>query len=99
FGFSYGANGVWQMDKPGRVKESHHNGYWYDALQYEGAGQMKFLKRLFTSRSYLSPERIPDQSLILSEAGEVDDRIQVARAEDFSYLMAYSTNGSAFELD
>lgn len=99
FGFSYGANGIWQMDKPGRIKASTHNGYWYDALEYEGGRQMQFLRKLFVSRPFLSPERIPDQSLLLSEAGEVDDRIQVARAEDFSYLIAYSTNGTDFILD
>jgi len=100
FGFSYGGNGIWQMDAPGKIqKYTHHNFYWYDALHYEGAYDMAHIRRLFESRPFLNPERIPDQSIIVSDQGMVDDRIQAARASDFSYYIIYITNGRPFEVD
>ncbi|MGZ5134434.1 MAG: apiosidase-like domain-containing protein, partial [Flavitalea sp.] len=100
FGFTYGANGIWQMDKPGKIeKQSHHNYYWYDALNFEGGKQMTFVKKLMESRPYMNPERIPDQSMLRSENDGVDGHIQIARADDYSYLLAYSTNGSKFTVD
>ena len=99
-GFTYGANGIWQMDKPGKIdKQSHHNFFWYDALNFEGGRQMTFVRKLIESRPILSPQRIPDQSLIISANDSVDAHIRCARAEDYSYMMVYSTNGSAFTLD
>lgn len=96
-GFSYGANGIWQMDKPGKIfKQTHFNNYWPDALNYEGAKQMKFVRTLFESRPRGC---IPDSTLIISARGEVDDRIQCARGENNEYAFVYSTNGNNFTLD
>ncbi len=100
FGFTYGANGVWQMDKPGRIgKETHHNFFWYDALDYEGAGQMIHLRKLIESRSSVHVQRIPDQTMVISDQGMHEDRIQCTRAENHAWLMVYTTNGSSFTLD
>jgi len=99
-GFTYGANGIWQMDKPGKIdKASHHNYFWFDALHYEGAGQMTYVRQLMESRPFISPERLPDQGFISSDTGGVDNRIQCARAADYSYVMVYSTNGTSFSAD
>jgi hypothetical protein len=100
FGFTYGANGIWQMDKPGRTfKETHKNYYWYDALNFEGGAQMAFVRNLMESRPFIMPERVPDQSLIVSDTGDADVRIQCARADDYSYAIVYSTSGTEFVLD
>jgi len=100
FGFTYGANGIWQMDKPGKIdKQSHHNFYWYDALHFEGAKQMNFVRKLIESRPFLFPERIPDQSLLLSENDGIEGPVQCSRANDYSFIMAYSTTRSNFKLD
>ena len=61
--------------------------------------QMKFVRNLFESRPVLSPERMPDQGLILSSNDSVDAHIQCARAMDHSFLIVYTTNGSEFTLD
>ncbi len=100
-GFTYGGNGIWQMDKPGEIwkKETHHNFFWYDALNHEGASDMTHLIDLIESRSGADSERVPDQSLVVSDEGTTEDRIQCARANDYAYIMVYSTNGSAFTLD
>ena len=99
-GFTYGANGIWQMDKPGSIqKESHYRDYWYNALDYEGAQDMTHVRALMESRPFINPERIPDQRILISEAGTVDDRVQCARAADNSYWMLYITNGRDVRID
>ena len=99
-GYTYGGNGIWQMDKPGAVlKYSHHNYYWYDALHFEGAQQMRHVRRLFESRPCIAPERVPSQSVLLSPAGDGDDRTQAARAADGSYCIAYATSGQELQID
>ena len=99
FGYTYGANGIWQMDKPGDVRKmTHHNHYWYDAIHYEGAYDMAHVRALFESRPALDPARVPDQGLIRSGEGDVDDRVQCARAADGSYAMCYLTSGDAVTL-
>lgn len=95
FGYTYGGNGIWQMDKPGDVRKSHHNYFWYEALNFEGAGQMAFVRQLFESR----PRHIPDQSILHSAQGMVDDRLQAARSPDNSCWIIYITNGRSVELD
>lgn len=100
FGFTYGGNGIWQMDKPGRIeKQTHHNFFWYDALDFEGGKQMKYVRALMESRPSRNPERVPDQSLIVSANDSGLAHIQSARSSDLSYIFVYSTNGSAFTLD
>jgi hypothetical protein len=43
--------------------------------------------------------RIPDQSLLASEAGEGANHVQATRAADGSYAMVYSPSGRPFALD
>lgn len=100
FGFTYGGNGVWQMDKPGRVhRYTHHSHFWDDALHLEGAGDMAHVRALMESRPFVQPERVPDQSILLSPQGTVDDRAQSARAADRSYWMIYLTSGDSVRVD
>ncbi len=100
FGFTYGANGIWQMDKPGKIfQQSHHNYFWYDALHFEGARDMAYVRALMESRPFLNPERVPDQSIFGVEAGTVDERVQCARAVDGSYWIMYITNGREITAD
>lgn len=96
-GFTYGGNGIWQMDKPGRVKQtSHFKDYWYDALNYEGARQMQHLRQL--AETYRWNTWIPDTTLVISPLGQVDDRIQSVRTVDGIAFLFYSTNGRSFTL-
>ncbi|MEJ7769913.1 MAG: glycoside hydrolase family 140 protein [Chitinophagaceae bacterium] len=99
-GFTYGANGIWQMDKPDKIdKQTHFNNYWYQALDYEGGKQMAFVRALMESRPMNISERIPDQGLLLSADTGVENHIQCARAKNYSYLFAYSTSGADFIID
>jgi len=95
FGFSYGGNGIWQMDKPGDVlKETHFSHFWYDALDHEGAQQLRHLHWFLETY----PRRVPDQSLLLSDSGDRNDRLQAARTPDSRTILVYSTNGRAFRV-
>ncbi len=100
FGYTYGGSGVYQMAKPGREgKASHFKDYWYDALDYEGANDMQHLRRLFESRPFVRPARVPDQRIIVDPPDSVDFHLQAARADDYSYWIVYFTNGSKSALD
>lgn len=95
FGFSYGGNGIWQMDKPGAIlKPTHFTHYWYDALDHEAAGQMRHLYWLL--KTY--PERVPDQSVLVSNPGAKEERLQAARTPEGATRLIYSTNGREFEV-
>ena len=58
---------------------------------------MQHAKNLLLSRPFLS--RIPDQSLILSEAGEGAHHVQATRDTDGSYALVYVPSGKAVDVD
>jgi hypothetical protein len=98
-GFTYGGNGVWQMDKAGQPphRATHFTQTWDKALDLPSAGQMKHLRRLIESRPFLS--RIPDEGSVLSSPpGERADRIQVTRGADRTWAMVYLTTGQPVTL-
>lgn len=89
FGFTYGADRIWQFHLE-----------WKDALQYEGAADMQHLRFLMESRPM--PERFPDQSILTSGSGDLRDGpsyCAATRASDGSYAMVYSTMGKPFTVD
>jgi hypothetical protein len=89
FGFTYGADRVWQFHLD-----------WKDALQNEGAGDMQHLRALIESRPM--SERVPDQSIITADAGSLQEGpsyCAATRASDGSYAMVYSTLGTSFTVD
>lgn len=96
FGFTYGGNGIWQMDKTGEppLQATHANLSWDKALDLPGAVQMKHLRRLIESRPFLS--RVPDDGTVLDgPAGEQADRVQVTRGQDRTWAFYYISDGHA----
>lgn len=88
FGFTYGHSAIMQMYKgdtnPGYgVRET-----WTEALNAEGATQMKYLKNLLLSKPYF--ERIPDQSLIAVKQGEKYNYQIATRGKDFAFIYTYN---------
>lgn len=96
-GHTYGCHDIWQFYAPGRAPITSARTPWRKALLLPGAQQMRYLRALIESRPMLS--RIPDQSLIVSDAGKGTDRIEAARAEDGSYALIYSSSGRPFRVD
>ena len=70
---------------------------WYESLDAPGAQQMKHLRRLLESRPMVG--RIPDQQLIVGDAGREDTRVQATRSQDGGYAFVYAANGRSFEVD
>jgi hypothetical protein len=97
FGHTYGCLEIWQMYDPRRYAPV--NGArvpWREALDYPGAAQMQYVRRLIESHPFLT--RIPDQSLIASEEGEGPNRVQATRDSDGSYAFVYTSSGKSVTL-
>jgi len=89
FGFTYGADRVWQFQLE-----------WQDALQYEGTADMQHLRFLIESRPM--ENRVPDESILVSGRGDLrkgPSYCAATRASDGCYAMIYSTMGEPFTLD
>jgi hypothetical protein len=74
------------------------NGFqpWRKALAYEGSRQVGFMRRLFELRPWY--KLVPDQSVLAAGAGEKEDHVQAARAEDHSFLIAYLPRGHSVSI-
>ncbi len=89
FGFTYGAERVWQC-----------GGEWRDALEYEGAADIQYLRYLMESRPMQT--LIPDQSLLVSEAGDIRKEMTyraALRSTDGRCALVYSTQGLSFDVN
>ena len=88
FGHTYGANGVFQFTREGdEAGQFGDPDVWETAIQYPGSSQMVHLKNLIQSRPFLT--RVPDQSLVESDQGQRDSRIQASRGSDRSFALIY----------
>ena len=65
--------------------------HWRSAMAYEGSRQVGLMRRLFEQRPWY--KMIPDQSAIASEQGEGTQRLVAARAENGSFVIAYTPRG------
>lgn len=96
-GHTYGNHNIWQMWKPGRTPVSSARTPWQEALSHIGSTQVGYVRMLFESRPY--QKLIPDQSVIIGDAGDGPNHIRAARASDGSFLFAYSPYGRSFTVD
>ncbi len=99
FGYTYGANGVWQFtsgDEAWDENDYRSTDPWRVSLEYDGAAQMAHLRRLMESRPFLA--RIPDQSVVLEGGGGAGDgaadhvvatRDGTTEGTGASYIMVY----------
>jgi hypothetical protein len=100
-GVTYGDHQVWQfldttLNKPINIGDTIIG--WKKALHSEAATQLKSLKKLMLSRPYFS--RIPDQRLILSDAGSnYIDYISATRDADGSYAMIHLPLNKEVKID
>jgi hypothetical protein len=94
-GHTYGHNDLFNFfvpSRPGHVRGLSEGGpgqrgNWKEALVAPGATQMHHLRALMESRPFLT--RVPDQSLLVGEAGAGPTHIQATRDERGSYAMLY----------
>jgi hypothetical protein len=90
-GHVYGNHNIWQFLSPARKPVSSARTQWRTAIDQPGALQMKHLRTLFEARPW--QKLVPDQSVIVGDAGTGIDHIRAARAEDGSFLFIYSPTG------
>jgi hypothetical protein len=97
-GHTYGCHPVWQMFDPDK-REAINNAPrpWHEAIKLPGACQMQHARALLESRPFLN--RIPDQSLVVSEVGTGGDHVQATRDRDGAYAMVYVPSGKPFTVD
>ncbi|MFB3825173.1 MAG: DUF4038 domain-containing protein [Bryobacteraceae bacterium] len=89
FGHTYGHAAVMQMSKA----EDPRNAYgvrrnWFDALNDEGAGQMRYVKELLLSRPFF--ERVPDQGLVAGGPGKRHDYVIASRGNRYAFIYTYA---------
>lgn len=89
FGHTYGCNDIWQMHTPAFEAVLGSNLFYKEAMELNGANQMKFVRRLLESRPFL--DRVPDQSLIVENNLFAGERIQATNGRDYAFI--YSSQG------
>ena len=89
FGHTYGCNDIWQMHTPAFEAVLGSNLFYKEAMELNGANQMKFVRRLLESRPFL--DRVPDQSLIVENNLFAGERIQATNGKDYAFI--YSAQG------
>ncbi len=100
-GVTYGHHQIWQfvdtaLFPPVNLGDTVIG--WQRAALAEGATQMQHLKNLMLSRPFFT--RIPDQKLILSDAGSnYLDRIIATRDAEGSYAMVYLPEAKPVTID
>ncbi len=86
-GHTYGCHPIWQFYTLGKNPKSFCRHTWQEAMHFPGSAQMQHAKKLIESRPYLS--RIPDQSLLVGDAGTGSYHVQATRDVDGSYAFVY----------
>ncbi len=104
FGHTYGHNDVYGFFKlafPGQVLElpqgPGQRGDWRQSLDAPGALQLKHLRTLIESRSFF--DRVPDDSLIVTDPGQGLERIKATRPAGGEWAMIYLPLGQTVDVD
>jgi len=89
FGYTYGNNSIMQMHRPeDGVGVYGVKGYWTEAIHAPGGDQMQYLKKLMLAHSFF--DRVPDQSLIAGDEGELYNRLIATRGKDYALIYTYT---------
>jgi len=95
-GFTYGNSAIMQFHKENDKSSAYGvKDLWEVALNAPGAIQMKYLKQLILSKSYL--DRIPAQDLIAGKQGEKYDYMAATRGKNYAFI--YTFNGSNININ
>jgi len=97
FGFTYGAQPIWQFTDADRKKLSPKTFmYWKEGLDLPGATQMGYLRKLIESRpmDYL----LPDQSMIASGQGDCANYCVAIRGKSHAYVYIPTGGKPAIQL-
>jgi hypothetical protein len=103
-GHTYGHVSVWDFHGAGGIHEERiyfPEGFprpaWEESLEAPGAGQMQHARRLIESRPFF--DRIPDDALVVGDAGVGAAHINATRGADGSFAFVYLPRGGSVEVD
>lgn len=96
-GHTYGCHDIWQFLSDAHPPVTRARTPWKKALDLPAAGQMQFARSLIESRPYLT--RVPDQGLIVGDAGKGGDHVQATRDAEGSYAMVYLPSGKPVTIE
>lgn len=86
-GVTYGHHAIWGFVGTRNDVINHADRDWIDALGRPAGRQMRFLRELIESRPFFA--RIPDRTLIASDAGSGGMHLEATRDRDGSYAFVY----------
>jgi hypothetical protein len=103
-GHGYGCNDIWQMADDTKIESTLDYSFpllpptanWYVAMDLDGAFGIEFMRKLLELRPWHT--MVPDQSVIAAGQGDGENHIRAARAEDSSFILAYSPMGSSISI-
>ncbi len=92
FGFTYGANGVWQFatEDDNHIVEEWFKYTWREALKFEGAGDMIHVRNLF-ERLHANSAWEPSNTLLTTSPDDIDSHQQAA-ISDTGQILVYCTS-------
>jgi hypothetical protein len=96
-GVTYGHHALWQFYEPPRQVVNYADRTWREALTRPAADQVQHLRALMESRPYFS--RIPDQGMLLSDAGQSGEHVQATRDAEGRYAFVYFPRSRPMEID
>ncbi len=96
-GVTYGHHAVWQFWNPRESPINHVDRFWTEAIDRPGAFQAGYLRALMESRPL--NKSIPDQTILISEAGEKGNHLRAIRAADGSFMMIYIPSGKEISIN
>ncbi|TAG60420.1 MAG: DUF4038 domain-containing protein [Runella slithyformis] len=96
-GHTYGNHNIWQFFEPSRGGVMYARTYWRRALDYPGAFEMGFMRRLFEAHPW--QKLIPNQEVILNENPQDGGYQMAAVADDSTFLVAYTPKGKSLKID
>jgi hypothetical protein len=94
FGYTYGANEIWQFYTPDVEPMVDAEVYWKKALQFQGSFEMVFARQLLLKYDFFS--RTPDQSIILTTQMDYKDMAVATRGDHYAFI--YFPNGNELEI-
>lgn len=97
-GVTYGHHAIWPFAGARNDVVNHADRDWIDATHRPGGRQMAYLRALVLSRPYF--DRVPDQALVVGDAGRGGQHVQAARDASSTYAIVYfPTSDQAATID
>jgi len=96
-GYTYGCNDIWQMYDEKHVPAINADTHWKEALDFPGALQMGYMKKIFEKLPW--QEMKYDPSLVLNPNPETESFSVAAIGENKNFMLIYTPEGDDLRVD